>query len=94
MAVSLPVSSEFVRQLEGYGLTTARIFYALPDHRSIMQEYIWQDFDLYPDFPELTKFLTFWEQKLEGPLKSVMVAHARLIKPAEIKAVDGHFRLH
>jgi putative tryptophan/tyrosine transport system substrate-binding protein len=31
---------------------------------------------------------------LEGPLHSVTVAHARLIKPAEIRAIDGEFRLH
>jgi hypothetical protein len=28
------------------------------------------------------------------PLHSVTVAHARLIKPAEIRAIDGEFRLH
>ncbi|MSP47285.1 MAG: protein usg, partial [Xanthobacteraceae bacterium] len=25
---------------------------------------------------------------------SVQVAHSRLIKPAELKAIDGEFRLH
>ena len=39
----------------------------------------------------LNKFLNFWLEKLEGPLHSVTVAHARLIKPAEIRAVDGEF---
>jgi uncharacterized protein Usg len=33
-------------------------------------------------------------EKLEGPLHSVTVAHSRLIKPAELKTVDGEFRLH
>jgi uncharacterized protein Usg len=37
-------------------------------------------------FPHLNKFLNFWLEKLEGPLHSVTVAHARLIKPAEIRA--------
>ena len=45
-------------------------------------------------FPHLNKFLNFWLEKLEGPLHSVTVAHARLIKPAEIRAIDGEFRLH
>jgi uncharacterized protein Usg len=31
---------------------------------------------------------------LEGPLHSVRVAHCKLIKPAELKAVGGEFRLH
>ena len=87
-------STDFARQIAGYGLTTAGILYRLPDHPSILQEYVWQDYDLAPRFPELNKFLAFWLEKLEGPLHSVTVAHARLIKPAEIRAVDGEFRLH
>jgi uncharacterized protein Usg len=42
----------------------------------------------------LNKFLNFWTEKLDGPLHSVMVAHARLIKPAKLNAIDGEFRLH
>jgi uncharacterized protein Usg len=42
----------------------------------------------------LNRFLAFWLKSLEGPLRSVTVAHARLIKPAEIRAIDGEFRLH
>jgi uncharacterized protein Usg len=89
-----PVSGDFRRQLEGYGLTTANILYRRPDHPWLLQTYVWQDYDLCPKFPELNKFLNFWLEKLEGPLHSVTVAHARLIKPAEIKAIDGEFRLH
>ena len=90
----MTVSPDFIRQLEGYGLTTAQILYRIPDHRSLVQEYVWQEYDLYPDFPILTKFLAFWEEKLDGPLHSVTVAHARLIRPAEMRTVTGEFRLH
>ena len=55
---------------------------------------VWQGYDICPMFPHLNKFLNFWLEKLEGPLHSVTVAHARLIKPAEIRAVNGEFRLH
>ena len=87
-------SSDFRRQLEGYGLTTAQIFYRLPDHPSLLQTFVWQEYDLFPKFPALSRFLAFWLEKLEGPLHSVTVAHSRLIKPAEIRAVNGEFRLH
>ena len=87
-------SADFRRQLEGYGLTTAHIYYRRPDHPWLLQSYVWQDYDLCPKFPELTRFLDFWKRKLEGPLHSVMVAHSGLITPAEIRAVDGEFRLH
>ena len=49
----------FAKQLLGYGLTTANIFYRMPDHPAILQNYIWQEYDLHPHFPELKKFLDF-----------------------------------
>ena len=87
-------SSDFRRQLAGYGLTTAHIFYRRPDHPWLLQSYVWQEYDLCPIFPELQRFLEFWRDKLDGALHSVTVAHSGLIKPAELKAVDGLFRLH
>jgi len=80
-------SSDFRRQVEGYGLTTAQILYRLPDHPSLLQTYVWQDYDLCPRFPVLNRFLAFWLETLEGPLHSVTVAHARLIRPAEIRSI-------
>ena len=88
------VSADFRRQLEGFGLTTANILYRMPDHPGILQNYIWQQHDLHPHFPELMKFLDFWTRELDGLLYSVTVAHARLIKPAEFRAVEGEFRLN
>ncbi|HEV2571343.1 MAG TPA: aspartate-semialdehyde dehydrogenase [Beijerinckiaceae bacterium] len=85
---------EFIRQLNGYGLTTAGILYRLPDHPSILQEYVWQDYDVAPLFPELNRFLQFWRAKLEGTLFRITVSHQDLIRPAELKAVSGEFRLH
>src|SRR6476661_665548 len=88
------VSTDFVKQVNGFGLTTAHILYRRPDHNWLLQSYIWQNYDLFPDFPELQRFLAFWQEKLDGPLHSVRVAHSKLIKPAELKAISGEFRLH
>jgi uncharacterized protein Usg len=88
------VSNDFRKQVLGYGLTTAEIVYYRPDRRWLLQTYIWQDYDMFPKFPALKCFLAFWQTKLEGPLFAVTVAHSRLIKPAELRAVDGVFRLH
>ena len=88
------VSVDFQKQVAGYGLTTAHILYRRPDHPWLLQSYVWQDYDLCPNFPELQRFLAFWQKQLEGPLHSVTVAHSRLIKPAEIRPVDGVFRVH
>ena len=87
-------SPEFRKQLEGYSLTTAEILYRMPDHPAILQSYIWQEYDLFPQFPELKKFLDFWSHTLEGALFKVTVGHCKLIKPAELKAITADFRLH
>ena len=90
----MAVSPEFKKQLEGYGLTTAEILYHMPDHPALLQSYIWQDYDLFPQFPELRRFLDFWARSLDGALHKVTVGHSRLIRPAEIKAIGADFQLH
>jgi uncharacterized protein Usg len=93
-AMASRVSEDFVRQLQGFCLTTAEILYRLPDHLSLLQTYVWQDYDLAPEFPALHKFLDFWNHSLDGPLHSVRVAHVRLVGPAEIRTVRAQFALH
>jgi uncharacterized protein Usg len=82
-----------MQQLAGYRLTTAEIIYRRPDHPHLLQDYIWQDLDMAPDFPVLRRFLEFWESNLDGPLHSVRVASAALIKPAELRLVEGQLLL-
>ncbi len=80
--------------LQGYGLTTAHILYRLPDFPTLLQSYIWQEYDLAPRFPRLRGFLRFWESDLEGAIHSVRVACAELVKPAEFRFATGEFGLH
>ena len=87
-------SSDLERQLNGYGLTTAHILYRIPDFESVLQTYVWQDYELAPDFPEMHKFLNFWQTRLDGPLHSVRYTHRRLIGPNEWRRVEGEFKLH
>ncbi|KAA0685332.1 aspartate-semialdehyde dehydrogenase [Neorhizobium sp. P12A] len=87
-------SSDLERQLNGYGLTTAHILYRIPDFESVLQTYVWQDYDLAPDFPEMHRFLDFWRDSLDGPLHSIRYTHQRLIGPNEWRRVEGEFKLH
>jgi uncharacterized protein Usg len=86
--------SELKLMLEGYGLTTANILYHFPDHPHLLQSYVWQDYDIAPDFPILVRFIDFWRKKLHGPLHSITYTHRRLISPNEWRSVDGEFALH
>jgi uncharacterized protein Usg len=81
----------FTKMLAGYRLTTAEILYHMPDHPSLLQTFVWQDYDLHPKFPRLKRFLDFWSHNLDGTLSQILVAHAELIKPVEFRLVDGEF---
>ena len=80
--------------LHDYRLTTAEIFYHMPDYPALLQTYVWQEYDLAPQFPELRRFLEFWQRELEGPLRSVTVAHKRLIRAGEYRSVTQELQLH
>lgn len=89
-----PCGSDLRRQLDGYSLTTAEILYRLPDAQSVLQSFVWQKYDMAPEFPELRGFLEFWQRELDGPLHSVRVSHARLIQPAEFRFGEHELTLH
>ena len=80
---------DFVRQIEGYGLSTVQVHYFMPDHPSLLQAFVMQQYDLAPRFPELDRFLAYWRREIEATLHSIRIAHNHLIRPAEWRAVDG-----
>lgn len=86
--------SDIKKMLQDYRLTTAEILYHLPDHPNLLQAYIWQEYDLQPMFPELMRFLHFWEMELDGKLHSVTVASAELLKPSTLVNATGNFTIH
>jgi uncharacterized protein Usg len=81
-------------QLKDYRLTTARIYYHMPDYPDLLQTYVWQELDLAPEFPNLRKFLDFWQKSLDGKLHSVKVASAKLVKPASWRHERLSLALH
>lgn len=79
--------------IKDYRLTTAKILYHLPDYPAFLQEYLWQDYDIAPKFPELGKFLQFWTRELDGKLHSVYVASQKLITPGDSRFYDFEITL-
>lgn len=85
--------ADFKKQFNNYHLTTAQIFYHMPDHKNLLQEYVWQDYDLAPKFPVLHDFLGFWVREIEGKLHSVYVAKQALITPSDPRFADFEITL-
>jgi uncharacterized protein Usg len=77
--------ADLSRQLKDYRLTTAKILYHMPDHALLLQEFIWQDYDVAPKYPNLFKFLGFWTREIEGKLHSVYVAKKEIITPGDYR---------
>lgn len=89
-----PRSPETTLMLKGWGLTTAEFFYRMPDFRHVLNSYVWQDYDLAPDYPALFGFIEYWQKEIEGPLHSVRFTHRKLIGPGAWQNVVGEFRLN
>lgn len=79
-------------QLTGLRLTTAQIYYFFPDYPKLIQEFLWQDYDIAPRFPKLNEFLEFWTTDIDGALHSVYVAGHPLITAQDYQ--NGRISLH
>ncbi len=86
--------SDFFRALNGHFLTTAEIIYHLPDYPSLLQSFIWQEFDLPPRFPKLNSFLDFWLQNIDAKIKTVRVATAGNLTANSFSLSQACFEIH
>jgi uncharacterized protein Usg len=56
---------------------TVDVLYYLPDYPSIVEEFIWQTPDLWPEIPRIHEFLGYWHENIEATIEKVYVFHAR-----------------
>jgi uncharacterized protein Usg len=84
----------FLSEGAGYGLATANILYHMPERPRLLQTFVWQFYDVAPDYPRLIKFLNFWIAEIDGIIHSVEVAHKELATAAEIRNARFHGLLH
>jgi uncharacterized protein Usg len=89
----MDASRDFALAVAGYGLTTAQIFYRFPDFPGLIQTYIWQEYDLPPDFPKLFAFLDYWKIQMDGKLHSVNFNHSPSLMAREWRIVGREIRL-
>jgi uncharacterized protein Usg len=89
-----PDASELELMLKGYGLTTAEIFYRMPDFTNVLNTFVFQEYDIAPDHPRLFQFIEHWQANIEGPLHSVRFIHRRLLAPGEWRQITGEFYIN
>ncbi len=94
LAAQGELRSDLALQLRDYRLTTAEILYHMPDHPGLLQTYVWQDYDLAPDFPVLRRFLDFWAHSLDGKLHSIAVCSNQLLRAPQWRQASDFLTLH
>jgi uncharacterized protein Usg len=90
----MTVDRDFLARLQGAGLITTEVLYYMPDHRKLLQSFVWQTVDTAPSFPRLQAFLEHWRREIEAIIHSVHVAHADWVGPARLRSVDGQWVLN
>lgn len=85
---------EFRQLLDGSLLTTLEILYHLPDHPQVLQTFLWQEYDLPPDFPRIMQFLEFWSRSIDGKLHSLQIVTAGHLVTPNMRMVEFYGRLH
>ena len=84
---------DFSKQLSGGGLLTAEIIYYRPDFPKLLQSFVWQTVDKAPKFPRLADFLDHWRREIKAVIHSINIAHADLVRPAQVRWVDEELRI-
>ena len=52
-------------------IAVAAVIYFLPDYNSILQEFVFQQYDILPEYPKLKKFIRFWRKNIEAEIHRV-----------------------
>ena len=56
-------------------VATIQIYYYMPDHNSIIQEFLWQTEDLVPEFPRIHKFLWHWKREIDARIQEIQLSY-------------------
>ncbi len=83
---------EFVLRLKGYSLVTVNVLYYMPDHRSILNEFIWQTMDIRPRYPRIEQFLDYWHREIDAVVKEVRVSDGECFVPSRYTNITEMFR--
>jgi len=54
-------------------LVTLDIFYYMPDHTSIINEFVWQTEDLAPEYSRVQRFLHHWHKNIEAVIQEILM---------------------
>jgi uncharacterized protein Usg len=45
----------------------------MPDHTSILNEFVWQTEDFAPEYQRIHKFLLYWQKNIEAVIQEILI---------------------
>lgn len=58
-------------------LVVLHIDYYRPDFRSVIQEFVWQTNDIWPEVPRIHQFLNYWKDNIHAIIRNVNVINCK-----------------
>ena len=71
-------------------LVSLHVFYYMPDHRDLIQEFMWQTMDIKPKYPRVNKFLNYWKENIEAVIADIEMIEIEKI--SKYKSVEDIFK--
>lgn len=53
-----------------------QIYYYIPDHKYLINEFVWQTLDVVPELPRIHKFLNYWQENIDAVIKEILISHS------------------
>lgn len=57
-----------------------QIYYYIPDHKYLINEFFWQTQDIVPELPRIHQFLHYWHENIDAIIKEVLISHSNKIQ--------------
>ncbi len=72
-------------------IVTIDIFYYMPDHSMILNEFIWQTEDVAPEYTRVHKFLNFWKNNIKATIQEILMCESTT---GTWRSVDFDLKFH
>lgn len=57
-------------------IITVKVEYFIPNYTHILNEFICQYEDIWPDIPRVHKFLNYWKDNIDAIINGVYITHS------------------
>lgn len=73
-------------------IITVDIFYFMPDHSNLLQEFVWQTSDIVPEMIRVHKFLNYWHKNIDAVISEILISVDNL-PYREIRSIDSFIKV-